>query len=350
MGGAERVLVELINQWPTNCWKIYLATFSDQNKFSHILNNDKIVKHKILLPKSTRLKAIYNMYLFCKKENIDIALCHLERSNKWLATGARLAGCKVAITVHSINLYDNTFFCKKTAIRCLYNTVPDRIIAISDSVKKYLTSLGINHNKICIILNGVNSKQIQKIYHLSPLQKPLKLGVLGRLEPVKGLNILLESLSILESEGFQWSLEIIGEGSQRKLLENLAKKLGIESKINFHGYQKEPLKWLNRCSAICMPSYREGLPIALLESMSIGLPAVASDVGYLSHIIKNGVNGFKCQPGSPELLANSIRLLGKLAPYQWQYYSRNAQATAKNYDFKNTVKKYVEEMMNLLKH
>ena len=346
-GGAERLLVELINRWSCDEWKIYLVTFSPQNAFSHILKKNKICKHMIFPFNSSRTGAILRMYRFCKTEKINVVLSHLERSNKWLSTGARISGAKVAIVVHNINIYDNIPFYRHTGIRYLYNTVPHKIIAVSDSVRDYLVSMKVNPTKLDVILNGVDYQGLQGKYEVKPCENKLCLGVLGRLEKVKGLDVLLNALSVINAER-EWSLVVVGEGSCRKELENQAKRLKIAEKVRFLGMQSEPLKYLVNCSAICIPSYREGLPLALLECMSIGLPAVVSDVGYLPKIVKSGINGLTCKPGSVESLVRVLRHLASLDTNKWKLFSKQARASASRYDIQRCVSRYENQMKKLL--
>lgn len=339
IGGAERLVVDLINNWGTD-WKIYLITFFDRNDLVTSLNRDKIEGHIILGADCPRSKAIKVMDKFCREKHIDIALCHLERPNKWLAIGAKLAGSGIISTVHSINIYDKESILKRIWIKFLYNIVPHRIVAISDTVKRYLTTLGIKKDKIVLIPNGIDTRAIQMKYSAPRPKRNLDLVVLARLEPVKAIDILFKALAQLYKEGWEWSLKIIGDGSQLQELRQLSNNLKLADRIEFLGFQKEPLNFLGDRAAICMPSCREGLPIALLESLALGLPAIVSNVGYLPRIISDGKNGYVCKAGSVESLATCLRKLGSLSQKQWYEFSQAARDTIKDYDIQACVKKY----------
>lgn len=346
IGGAERLVIDLINHW-SNEWKIYLATFFDRNDLIDTLNKDNLEDHIIFGTDCSRYDAIIRMYKFCKQNNIDIVLCHLERPNKWLAIGARLSGSGVINTVHNINIYDQESILKKISIKILYNIVPHEIIAISDTVKQYLINLGVKGDKINVILNGVDTYALKAKYSTPTPQQNLDLVVLSRLEPVKAIDIVLAALAQLDTEGWQWSLRIIGDGSQRNALQDISHKLNIAGKIEFIGAQSDPLCYLLDRSAICMPSYREGLPLAILEALTIGLPAIVSNVGYLPKIVSDGTNGFICKAGSVESLLVSLRKLGSLSPEQWLNFSHEAQNSAKKYDIRACVNGY-QEVANTL--
>lgn len=339
IGGAERLVIDLINHWGSE-WQIYLLTFFARNDLISLLNRDKLKEHMIFGAYCSRYQAIKKMYKFCRDKHIDITLCHLERPNKWMAIGARLAGSGVINTVHSINIYDQESILKKIWVRSLYNIVPHKIIAISDTVKQYLITLGIKSDKIVLIPNGIDTNAIKAQYSISTPSLNLDLVVLARIEPVKAIDVLLKALAQLDVEGWEWSLKIIGDGSYLQTLRQLSLDLKIAEKIEFLGAQNNPLRFLSDRAAICMPSYREGLPMALLEALAIGLPAIVSNVGYLPRIISDGHNGYVCEPGSVESLANCLRKLGSLSQEQWSQFSRAARDSVKDYDIQTCVKEY----------
>jgi len=166
------------------------------------------------------------------------------------------------------------------------------------------------------------------------------LAVLARLEPVKAIDILLEALAVFNTTEPQWSLRIIGDGSQRSTLEAQTKKLGIENKVEFVGAQNKPLCYLQDRNVICMPSYREGLPIALLEALALGLPAIVSNVGFLTHLVADNHNGFICEAGSKQSLLASIQKFSLLTKDQWNNFSSISQEVASQYDIKTCVSNY----------
>lgn len=347
IGGAERLLVDLINFWDES-WDIYLVTFFAYDDLLPQVTKGKIINHVIFGAECTRLNAALKMFKFCKQENIGAVLCHLERPNKWLAIGARLAGVGVVDTVHSINMYSDVSKLKRLGLRTLYNLVPQRVVAISDSVWSYLINMGIYPRKLKLIPNGIDSEGLPKKYLRPEPKCNMALVVLARLEPVKAIDNLLKALAIFERENSLWSLRVIGDGSQRHVLENLARELGIRAKIDFVGAQNEPLRYLRDRAAVCMPSHREGLPIALLESLSVGLPAIVSNVGYLPEIVVDGKNGFVCEAGSIESLVQSLRKLDSLSLEQWLQLSKEAQESVKSYDIKTCVSQYLEVMDSLV--
>jgi glycosyltransferase involved in cell wall biosynthesis len=269
---------------------------------------------------------------------IDLAICHLERPNKWFGLGARLAGARVISVVHNIGLYEAKSLWKKILLRSFYRWIPSRIVAVSEGVAEYLCEFGLPAHRIDVIPNGVDVQALRGRGD-SVSEHGLVLCVLARLEPVKGLDLLLRALSQLTDH--PWSLKIIGDGSSRPDLEQLASRLGISTRVSFLGLQHDPFNFLHDVGAICMPSRREGLPMALLECQAIGLPAIVSDVGYLSKIVTDGYNGFICRSGSLDSLVDALERFFAADQSSRHNLVVNSRTVANGYDIKECVAQYM---------
>jgi glycosyltransferase involved in cell wall biosynthesis len=101
-------------------------------------------------------------------------------------------------------------------------------------------------------------------------------------------------------------LLLIGEGALRSQLERYTEEKYLKKQILFTGFQNQIDKWLPAIDVFVLPSMTEGTPIALLEAMAHGLPAVASSVGGIPSIIRSGQNGILTQPGNPNEIAKAI--------------------------------------------
>ncbi|MBR1672237.1 MAG: glycosyltransferase, partial [Fretibacterium sp.] len=98
----------------------------------------------------------------------------------------------------------------------------------------------------------------------------------GYLARRKGLDVALRALG--ELKGPRWTLDILGDGSQRAGLEALVKELGLEGRTVFHGFRDDAGEWMARSGCLLFPSYEEGLPLTVLEALAVGLPVLASDL------------------------------------------------------------------------
>lgn len=153
-----------------------------------------------------------------------------------------------------------------------------------------------------------NSEIISPIELFPKKESSKNLLYVGRLAKGKGLEFLIETLHELPVKSF--GLSIIGDGNIKNDLISLAKKLNLIERVVFKGYipfGEELLKEYSSNDVLILPSFSEGLPQVVLEAMARGVIVVATRVGGLSKLIKDGENGFLFEPGDKEGLLKIIR-------------------------------------------
>jgi glycosyltransferase involved in cell wall biosynthesis len=136
----------------------------------------------------------------------------------------------------------------------------------------------------------------------------------GRLVDQKGVEHLLEAVSLLRSRYPGARLEVIGDGPQRRSLENMARGLGVAGQVAFRGAianSDMPAQY-GKADLFVLPSVRhqdgdtEGLSVALLEAASSGLPVVASGIGGITDVIEHGQSGLLVEPADPAAIASAL--------------------------------------------
>jgi colanic acid/amylovoran biosynthesis glycosyltransferase len=135
----------------------------------------------------------------------------------------------------------------------------------------------------------------------------------GRLAEVKGVAVLLEALAEVAKVHPDVHLTLVGDGPERDRFEQLVGQRGIDDLVTFAGYrsQGEVARHLAETDVFVLPSFAEGVPVTLMEALGAAVPVVATQVGGVSELVDQGVNGFVVRPGDPEPLARRlIELLG----------------------------------------
>jgi len=128
----------------------------------------------------------------------------------------------------------------------------------------------------------------------------------GRLTRQKGHMILLEAIpAVLESHPHT-VFALVGDGPLRQELENQAVNLGIEKSVRFLGTREDVYALLYAADLFVLPSLSEGLPMALLEAMGMGLPVIASDLDGIASVLENGRHGLLIPPGEVKSLSLSL--------------------------------------------
>jgi L-malate glycosyltransferase len=165
-----------------------------------------------------------------------------------------------------------------------------KVIAVSnDLAEKLLSIFPANH--IVVIPNGVDQESLRQqasliadFRQISP--DKTHIGIIGRLEPVKRIDIFLEMAALLLKEGKKdWQFHVIGDGKLRPELETMANQLNISAQVCFHGHRTDIPSCIASLDAIIMCSDHEGTPMTALEAMALGTPLIAHDVGGLREIL-----------------------------------------------------------------
>ena len=131
----------------------------------------------------------------------------------------------------------------------------------------------------------------------------LRLGFLGRLTRQKGLEFLFKALA---REGRPWRLEIAGTGEGEAPLRGLAARLGLTDRVDFLGFVDEPGRVFASWDLVVIPSLWEGLPYAALEALAAGRPLLATRVGGMGELIREGEWGWLAAPGDATSLRDAF--------------------------------------------
>ncbi|MCE2574539.1 glycosyltransferase family 4 protein [Komagataeibacter sp. FNDCR2] len=136
-----------------------------------------------------------------------------------------------------------------------------------------------------------------------------EIGTLGRLEPAKNMELAIRAMGVIRQRmpEARIRLSICGSGSLMHGLRKLAAEQ--EADVNFEGFQRDPLAFCHKLHVYVQSSRFEGLCIAVHEAMQTGLPVIATPVGAIPDIIRDGENGFLLRTATPEALADRILYL-----------------------------------------
>ena len=226
----------------------------------------------------------------------------------------------------------------------------DQIITVSQRLQNEAETIWENA-RIQTIYNGFDPEQFQPGDQIEarrklnlPLEKKICLFV-GNLYPVKGLFDLFQAFSKLAEQTDQVQLVIVGDGKLKVPLQKEASKLGLQSAISFMGrrsYDEIP-SWLQSADVVVLSSLSEGMPSILLESMACGKPMVATDVGGIAEILKDGETGRLVPARNPTKLAEALIELLVTHPEQVTKMGENAYRASQAF----TWSKNAEKVTNL---
>lgn len=227
-----------------------------------------------------------------------------------------------------------------------YATMPTEM-AIADLVPK-----NRKHFRVPVepLSNGVDlaqftpgrvSEKIYRKYHL-PKDRPLVLYV-GRVDPEKSIGKVVTAFAGVVEQVPQAELVIVGDGTDRQHLEDLAQALGIERKVRFLGRVMPPdiIAIYRAAKLFVTASETETQGIVLIEAAATGLPLVAVDEGAVRELCQDGFNGILCHPGEIlELTDAMVKLLSDETLRK--VYAKNSLEVAQAHDLNHTLQRFVE--------
>ncbi|HZP17583.1 MAG TPA: glycosyltransferase, partial [Terriglobales bacterium] len=180
------------------------------------------------------------------------------------------------------------------------------VICISEKVRENVTaSLPVPCR---VVYNGVDASEFAPTEETA---SPVTVLSVGNLIPVKGHDLLLRAFARVTSQFDDCRLVIIGEGPERRKLDQLAHRLRISERVRFLGRQSrgEVAAAMANCAAFVLPSSYEGLGCVYLEAMACGKPVIGCHGQGIAEIIRDGKNGLLVTPGDELELADALRTL-----------------------------------------
>ena len=131
-------------------------------------------------------------------------------------------------------------------------------------------------------------------------------GWVGRMTGVKDTGAVLEIVRAARERGIDAVLCMVGDGPDRERLEQLAHDLGIARSTYFVGYQEDVAGYYRLFDAFLLPSVNEGTPVSAIEALASGTPVVATRVGGVPDVVRDGIDGFLVEPGDTGAAANRL--------------------------------------------
>jgi glycosyltransferase involved in cell wall biosynthesis len=195
------------------------------------------------------------------------------------------------------------------------------LVAVSPQVRDDLVSLGVAPaDKFVVVRLGIeldervggnsDSRDEMRRY-LGISSTRFAVGWVGRMTAVKRTDDVLDAFKRLQERGVAATLCLVGDGPDRPGLERRAHELGIMRDTLFLGYQEEVGPLYAAFDALVLPSGNEGTPVSVIEALAAGTPVVATRVGGVPDVVRDGEDGFLVEPGASDELAARLAELAR---------------------------------------
>ncbi|HAJ57172.1 MAG TPA: hypothetical protein DCL35_05320 [Candidatus Omnitrophica bacterium] len=326
-GGAPDIVRLLFEKMPPDEFDltlIYGRTACPSEKSKEFIRD---LKEKAVVVSALRrdinpfydLLACINIYCILRKGGFDIVHAHTAKAGALGRVAAKLAGVrKVIYSPHGHVFYGYFGYLASRAVVLAERFAAlfcDKIHALTELEKNDLVSFGIcPSSKIEVVYSGVDLGLLRPVYaadRLRPDGGVYTVGMFGRLEPVKGAGYFIEAAGIALKECDDVKFLIVGDGSLRNELEDKVRRAGLAEKIIFTGWREDIDAVMSGLDILVLPSLNEAVGRSALEAQAMGIPVVATKVGGVPEIVKDGVTGLLVGPGDAGALAEAILKLLK---------------------------------------
>ena len=271
----------------------------------------------------TALEILTFLVRFLSNRRVDVVHTHRYKDSILGTVAATLSGVPHVIrTVHGLlepmsgwNRFKAGAW--NTADTLLLRVFGDVVITVSHDLARTLRASGYKAGTVIPIHNGVDVDRVSIRRSRADVRRELGVdtgafvvGTAGRLMPVKAQRSLLVAAALIVQKRPDARFLIVGDGPLKDELTHTATQLGIRDKCTFAGDRSDVYDLVGAMDVFVLSSIHEGIPMALLEAMTIGRPIVATAVGGIREVITHGVNGFLVTPGDYQALAAACLTIG----------------------------------------
>ena len=343
-GGTERRTVHILKHINRDIFEPILCVWEKRGVYvKDIPRQTKVYAVK----KRYKVFTLLNMCKVINKEKPDIIF-----GNMWRINATAIVALKMMFFKRKrkakliIGVVTNPSYLKRQRpIRFLYSFA-DLFVANSYGIREYLvSSWKIPKERIRVIHNGVDIKNIDKLSfekanHIWIKNNYNLIISVGRLSEPKGHPYLIDALKIANKKNPIY-LIIVGEGEEEERLKKMAKKIGINNRVDFIGFKKNPFKYIAKTNLFILASLWEGFPSVLLEAMACRTPVVSTNAPYgPSEIIEDGVNGYLVPVADSTQLAKKILYVLENLDKQDNVIRKARQTVEKKFTFDTMLKNY----------
>lgn len=319
-GGAKTHLITLLKKLIEKGVDIELLCIME-GVFTQDARNSNIPLTIIVQPSRFSMKPIKDIQKHIANGGFDMVHCHGARANYIAWFLKNKFEIPFITTLHSDYKLDFKDSFYKQAVFMPINSIAlrkfDYILAVTQSFKNMLIDRGFNESKIKIIYNGINMNDVGNIipkedflkqFNIQYDENKIYIGIVARLQIVKGLMEFLNASKILTQKHKNLVFLIAGNGDMEKEMKTFISKNGLDKNVFMLGFVNDMSSFYNCIDINTLTSYSESFPYALLEGARQKKTAVATDVGGISEMIRHEQTGFLVESKNSSEIAEKLEL------------------------------------------
>jgi glycosyltransferase involved in cell wall biosynthesis len=226
----------------------------------------------------------------------------------------------------------------------------DRVVAVSEGQAAKVRQAGVPPDNVLVIRNSIQAERFadnapghrDELRSLFPAAPAVIVGAVGRLSPEKGFDVLVEAAAIMTAAHPEVGFALFGDGPQQSRLVRRIADLGLQQRFVLAGFRDDLDRFIPHFDLQVLPSYTEGLPNVVLESLAAGVPVVATRVGGTPEVVDDGVNGYLVPPGDARTLAERISSLVDSADLRRRMGAAGRERVLREFTFQRQAGEYLD--------
>ncbi|MDT3687757.1 MAG: glycosyltransferase [Pseudorhodoplanes sp.] len=311
-GGAQHVASSLANAWAAKGKAVTVITFRDQAsdafkldaRIRRIVIGGSRPSRTLFAAIGSNLRRIVSLRAALKSAGAPLVLAFVGATNVLTVLAASGLGMRIVISERNDPARQSLGRIWDVLRRLIYRRAT--LVSANSRAALQTMSAYVPAERLVFLPNPLRAEPAQPA---TPMKEPFFLAV-GRLEPQKAHDVLLEAFAQFARSFPDWRLAVLGDGPLRQTLERRATQPDLAGRVRFEGYAPNPFPWYRAAEALIHPALFEGLPNAVIEAMSEGRPVVVTDAQVgLRGYVEDGANGLVVPAGSAGALCEAMAAL-----------------------------------------
>ncbi|MEY9944194.1 glycosyltransferase [Kitasatospora sp. GAS1066B] len=316
-GGAEQQLLLTIRHLPSSV-DCEVATLTNPGSVAAALRADGVTVHDLAMRGNRDLAVLPRLIRLIRHGRYDVVHTHLYRAGLYGRLAARLAGVRTVLaTEHSLHAGTIEGRPVGAGVKSLY-LAAERLgvatVAVSGRVAGTLADWGVPGRRVAVLPNGIEAagfavpwaQRVEIRRKLGLAGDAFVVGAVGRLVPGKRFDVLVSALTVLPGA----VLLLVGEGPERAALTELARELGIGSRVLLIGERTDVPELLSAMDVLAAPSVEETFGLAVLEGLAAGLPVLHSGCPALEELPAEAAPAARKLPSTVAAYQEALLALG----------------------------------------
>ena len=311
-GGTERLVVDMVRRAPT--WvEPRVACLDDAGLWAASLEEMDVPVVALHRRPGFRPELALKIARLAGAHDVDVLHAHQYTPFAY-ASLAKLLRPKLRLvfTEHG-RLADAPPSPRRRIANAFFGRVPGRFFAVSDELRRFLEREGFPAGRLEVLPNGIDlgpvpspAARARAREALTVREDELLVGTAARLDPVKGLDVLIAAFALVRARSPQVRLVVLGEGPERAALERQIEERGLSEEVRLAGHRADVRELLPAFDLYVNSSTYEGVSLTILEAMAAALPVIATSVGGNGEVVEDGRTGILVPARDPDALATAM--------------------------------------------